>query len=165
MKKILLMVLFIAPVSLFAQKFGHFNSAELIQLMPDYKTAQTELENLQKQYEDEIKNMQDEFNRKYEDYTKQQDSLPANIRQRREQELQELQQRIQQTAAEDQQNLQKQSSDKMQAIADKVRSAVKEIGDAGGYVYIMDTTSGIPYISESQSKDLTAEIKAKLGLK
>ena len=35
---------------------------------------------------------------------------------------------------------------------------------AGGYVYIMDLTAGIPYISTQLSKDVTAEIKAKLGL-
>lgn len=165
MKKILLAMLILAPLSLAAQKFGHFNSAEIIQLMPEYKTAQTELQNLQKQYEADIKAMQDELQRKQEDYTKQQDSLPQNIRQRREQEMQDLYQRIQQTGQDDQQNLQKQSSEKMQQIADKVRTAVKAIGDAGGYTYIMDVTSGIPYISTTQSKDITSELKAKLGLK
>ena len=38
------------------------------------------------------------------------------------------------------------------------------IGDAGGYVYIMDVTSGIPFISEKLSTDITAELKKKLGL-
>ena len=52
----------------------------------------------------------------------------------------------------------------MQAIADKVREVVKAIGDAGGYVYIMDTTSGIPYISTTLSTDVTAEVKKKLGI-
>lgn len=164
MKKILLIVLLVAPLSICAQKFGHFNSADLIQLLPEYKSAQTELEKTQKQYEDEIKSMQDELQRKAQDYDKQRDSLPQNIRERREQELQELQQKIQQTAQDDQKNLQKLSSDKMQVITDKVRSAVKTVGDAGGYVYIMDLTAGIPYISTTLSKDLTAEIKAKLGL-
>jgi len=165
MKKILLIVLLVAPLSLCAQKFGHFNSADLIQLMPEYKTAQTELQTTQKQYENDIKAMQDELQRKSQDYDKQKDSLPQNIRERREQEMQELYQRIQQTSKDDQTNLEKQSSEKMQAITDKVRTAVKQVGDAGGYVYIMDTTAGIPYISATQSKDLTAEIKAKLGLK
>ena len=39
MKKFLLMALLLAPLSLFAQKFGHFNSADIIQLMPEYKTS------------------------------------------------------------------------------------------------------------------------------
>ena len=61
MKKFLLMALLLAPLSLFAQKFGHFNSADIIQLMPEYKTSQDELQKLQQQYETEIKAMQEEL--------------------------------------------------------------------------------------------------------
>ena len=41
--------------------------------------------------------------------------------------------------------------------------AIKAVGKAGGYVYIMDVTSGIPYISDTLSKDVTAEVKAQLN--
>ena len=164
MKKFLLMALLLAPLSLFAQKFGHFNSADIIQLMPEYKTSQDELQKLQQQYETEIKAMQEELQRKSTEYEKDKATLPDNIRQRREQEMQDLYARIQQTSQDDQQALQKASGEKMQAIADKVKNAVKAIGDAGGYVYIMDLTAGIPYISTQLSIEVTAEIKAKLGL-
>ena len=165
MKKLLLVVLLAAPLSLCAQKFGHFNSADIIQLMPEYKTSQEELQKLQKQYEDEIEAMQEELQNKNASYEKDKATLPDNIKQRREQEMQELYTRIQQTSQDDQQQLQKASNEKMQAIADKVRTAVKAIGDAGGYVYIMDLTAGVPYISDKLSTDITAELKAKLGLK
>ena len=59
-----------------------------------------------------------------------------------------------QTYEQNQTDLQTKSNEKMQAIADKVREVVKAIGDAGGYVYIMDTTSGIPYISTTLSTDV-----------
>ena len=48
MKKLILVCLLLAPLTVFAQKFGHFNSADIIQAMPEYQTAQTELQNLQK---------------------------------------------------------------------------------------------------------------------
>ena len=165
MKKLLIMVLFIAPVSLCAQKFGHFNSADIIQAMPEYKTSQEELEKLQKQYEEEIKSMQDELTRKSEDYAKVKDSLPKNIQDRKQEEMQQLYNRIQQTMQDDQQALQKTSSEKMQVIADKVKNAVNSIGEAGGYVYIMDVTSGIPFINTKLSTDITSELRTKLGLK
>ena len=53
----------------------------------------------------------------------------------------------------------------MQPIQQKIMNAIKEIGDLGGYVYIMDLTNGIPYISTTLSTDITAELKAKLGMK
>ena len=47
MKKSLLLALLMLPLSLFAQKFGHFNSADIIHQMPDYKNSQAELQKLQ----------------------------------------------------------------------------------------------------------------------
>ena len=152
------------PLSLFAQKFGHFNSADIIQLMPDFKNSQAELQKLQSQYEADLKTMQDELKRKATAYDAARDSLPENIRTRREQELNDLSNRIQTTFQDNQTTLQKTSQEKMQAIADKVKAAAKAVGEAGGYVYIMDTTAGIPYISATLSKDVTADIKSKLGL-
>ena len=108
--------------------------------------------------------MQEEFQRKLQAYQQAADSLPENIRARREEELTQLDNRIKQTYEQNQTDLQTKSNEKMQAIADKVREVVKAIGDAGGYVYIMDTTSGIPYISTTLSTDVTAEVKKKLGI-
>ena len=162
MKKVIIMALILAPLSLFAQqKFGHFDSSVIVQAMPEYKTSQTELQTLSKQYEDELTRMRDELQKKSQEYDKQRDSLPDNVKQRREQELQELYQRIQQSYN----SLQAKSAEKMQAITQKILQAVQAIGDEGKYVYIMDTTGGIPYISKSQSEDLTDKIKTKLGIK
>lgn len=164
MKKILIIALLLAPMSLMAQKFGHFNSSELVQLMPEWKTAQSELETLAKQYEDDLKRMQDELQKKSEDFQKEQANLLDNVRQRREAELQDLYQRMQQSVQDNQQAFQKAQTEKMQAISDKVTAAVKKIGDEGGFVYIMDVTMGIPYISTKLSTDVTPELKKALGL-
>ena len=91
--------------------------------------------------------------------------MPENIRQRREMELQEMYQKIQQSYQDNQQALAKASQEKMQVITTKVVDAIKQVGQAGGYVYIMDVAGGIPYISTTLSTDVTADVKAKLGLK
>lgn len=165
MKKLLLMLLMCAPVAAFAQKFGHVNTQEIIQVMPEYTKARTEIDALQKQYEDDLKSMQDELTKKSQAYEKEQATLPDNIKQRREQELQEMYQKIQQSYQDNQQALGKASQEKMQAITTKIVDAIKEVGQAGGYVYIMDVAGGIPYISTTLSTDVTADVKAKLGLK
>ncbi|MDO5446838.1 MAG: OmpH family outer membrane protein [Prevotellaceae bacterium] len=165
MKKLLLIALLCAPMSVFAQKFGHVNSQEVITVMPEYTKAKTEIEELGKQYEADLKTMQDELQKKSEAYDKEEKTLPDNIKQRRQQELQELYQRIQQSYQDNQQSLQKASAEKMQAISAKVGDAIQAIGKEGGYVYIMDVAAGIPYISTTLSTDVTAQVKAKLGLK
>ena len=72
---------------------------------------------------------------------------------------------MQQYFQEGQQHMQKASADKMEAIRAKLTAAIKEVGVAGGYVYIMDVAAGVPYISETLSTDVTESVKAKLGIK
>ena len=145
-------------------KFGHVNTQEIIQAMPEYSKAEQEIKALQEQYEADLKSMYDELQKKGEAFDKEQASLPDNIKQRRQQELQEMYQKIQQSYQDNNQALQKASAEKMQAISSKVLDAVKAVGQAGGYVYIMENNS-LPYISTTLSTDVTAQVKAKLGLK
>ena len=145
-------------------KFGHVNSQEIIQAMPEFTKARTDIEALTKQYEADLKSMQEELQKKSEAYEKEQASLPANIKERREKELQDMYQKIQQSYQDNQQALAKEQQEKMQAITSKVLDAIKQVGEAGGYVYIMDLTGGIPFISTTLSTDVTAQVKAKLGL-
>ena len=146
-------------------KFGHVNTQEIMQVMPEYATARTEIENLAKQYEADLKSMQDEFQKKYEDYQKNGATLPDNIKQRREQELQDMDNKIRQSYQDNQQALAKAQQEKLQTITSKILDAIKQIGQTGGYVYIMEVGAGIPYISTTLSEDVTAQVKAKLGLK
>ena len=148
-----------------AQKFGHVNTQEIIQAMPEYNKAKTEIDALQQQYEADLKSMQDELNKKAEAFDKEQATLPENIKQRRQNELQEMYQKIQQSYQDNQQALQKASSEKMQAITTKVLDAIKTVGQDGGFVLINEINAGIPYISTTLSTDVTAQVKAKLGLK
>lgn len=164
MKKALIIALLLAPMSMMAQKFGHFNSSELVQLMPEWTTAQAELQTLAKQYDDDLKRMQDELQKKADEFQKEQANLLENVRARREQELNDLYQRVIQSRDDNEQAFKKAQAEKMQAISEKITAAVKKIGDEGGYVYIMDITAGIPYISEKLSTDITPELKKALGI-
>lgn len=164
MKKFIIAALLILPMSLFAQKFGHVNTQTLITSMPEYTKAMEEMQKLQKELEEEFAHMQSEFQTKYEEYQKNPPTIES-IKQRKEQELQELNTRMQQFAQNSQSDLEKANQEKMAPIITKVQNAIKEVGTAGGYVYIMDVSSGIPFINESISTDVTSQIKTKLGIK
>ncbi len=166
MKKILLAILLAAPLSIMAQaKFAHFNSADILPNMKEYAAAQAELENMQKQFEQDMKMMQDEIQKKYEDYQKEAANLLENVRARREQELNDLGQRYQQSLQDNQQVLQKATQEKMGLISEKVMAAVKKLGEAGGYVYVVDLSSGtIPFVNSALSTDITAQLQKELGV-
>ena len=145
-------------------KFGHVNTQEIIQAMPEYSKAKTEIDALQAQYEADLKSMNEELQKKGEAFEKEQATLPENIKQRRQQELQDMYTKIQQSYQDNQQALAKASQEKMQAIQVKVLDAIKSVGQTGGFTYIMEDGS-LPYISTTLSTDVTAQVKAKLGLK
>ena len=165
MKKILIAILLAAPACLNAQKFAHFNSADIIPNMKEYTTAQSEIEAMAKQFDDDLKLMQDELQKKTDEYQKEQANLLENVKQRREAELQDLYQRLQQSYQDNQQAMAKAQQEKMGAIQEKVIAAVKKVGEAGGYVYVVDISVGaIPFVNTQQSTDITDQVKKEVGI-
>lgn len=165
MKKIIIALLAFLPMAAMAQtaKFGHVDTQAIMQSMPDFIKARGELEAEQKQYENELQEMQKELQTKAEKYDKDKATMNATMQQQTEEELQRMYQAIQQAYQDNQQKIQKASAEKLQPISMKLQNAIKAVGKAGGYVYIMDVAAGIPYISETLSKDVTSEIKAELN--
>ena len=98
LKKIaLLVVMFALPLGAMAQtKFAHMNSQEVIVTMPEYTKAQADLDAMSKEYQTEMQRTQEEFNKKYQEFLAQADSLPKNIAERRQKELQDMAQRQEQ---------------------------------------------------------------------
>jgi outer membrane protein len=166
MKKILILIMLVAPMSLLAQqKFGYVNSAEIIQLMPEFEKAQKELQELEKMYTDEFNAMRTELEKKGTEFEKmQKDSVPQSILERRYEDLMQLQERIQQYGQEIQANLQRAEQEEMVAIHKILRDALEAVGKEGEYVCIFDLAGGMPYVSTTLCDDLSAKVKTKLGI-
>lgn len=165
LKKIALILLLIAPMSVFAQKFGHIKSQEILVSLPEYTKAQTDIQTMQKQYDDEMKRFSDEFTKKFTAYQEEQANLPKNIQERRQKELQELNDRGIEMQQDAQQQLQQSWMQMLEPIAKKIDDAIKAVGQEGGYTYIFDlNATNIPYVNEAMSTDVTAAVKSKLGL-
>ena len=165
LKKIALLFMLILPMSVFAQKFGHIKTQEILTVMPEYTKAQTDIQTMQKQYDDEIKRLSDEVNKKFAAYQQEQANLPKNIQERRQKELQEMSERGMQMQQDAQQELQRSWLQMLEPIAKKIDDAIKSVGQEGGYVYIFDlNATSIPFVNETLSTDVTGAVKAKLGL-
>lgn len=165
MKKFLIVIMLLAPMSLLAQKFGYMNSAELIQLMPEFSKAQKKLQDLEKTYTNDFNAMRTELEKKGTEFEKlQQDSVPENILKRRYEELLQMEQRLQQASQELQQSLAQAEQQEMIAIQTKLRDALDAVGRDGGFVCIFDLAGGVPYISKSLCEDVTPKLRTKLGI-
>ena len=170
LKKIALVMLLALPMGVFAQnlKFGHINAQEIITVMPEFTKAQNDIQTLEKQLTAELQRTQEEFNKKYQEFQQAiaKDSLPPNIAERRQKELQDMMQRQEQFQQDAQQQMQKAQNDAMAPIYQKLDNAINAVGAAEGVIYIFDLArTSVPYVNESQSINLTSKVKANLGIK
>ena len=170
LKKIALVLMLALPMGVFAQnlKLGHINAQEIVSAMPEFAKAQSDIEALDKQLTSELQRTQEEFNKKYQEFQQAiaKDSLPANIAERRQKELQDMMQRQEQFQQEAQQQMQKAQADAMAPIYKKLDDAIKAVGAAEGVIYIFDLArTPVAYVNESQSINLTPKVKTQLGIK
>ena len=167
LKKIVLAVMLALPIGAMAQtiKFGHTNSQELIVDMAEFKKAEESLEALQKKYGEEFERSQEEFTKKAQQFQQDmsENTLPQNIAERRQKELQDMGQRLEAFQQEAMQSIQKAQMELMAPIYNKLNDAIQKVGKKEGLIYIFDLASNtIPYVDAQQSKDVTTLIKSEL---
>ena len=164
MKKLFLMLMLCAPMTLFAQKFGHLDSQALLQSLPEAIAIQGKLEAKGKEYQKQIEDMQAELQRQAEAYDKSKSTMNATKQAETEKNLQDMYSKIQQTAQDNQKAFNEAQQKQLGPVLEKVRNAIAAVAKAGNYVYIMEKAAGQPlYINEALSKDVTAEVKAQLA--
>ena len=164
MKKLFLMLMLYAPMTLFAQKFGHLDSQALLQSLPEAIAIQSKLEAKGKEYQKQIEDMQAELQRQAEAYDKSKSTMNATKQAETEKNLQDMYTKIQQTAQDNQKAFNEAQQKQLGPVLEKVRNAIAAVAKTGNYVYIMEKAAGQPlYINEALSKDVTAEVKAQLA--
>jgi outer membrane protein len=142
--------------------------------MPEVTKAQAELETMKKQSEDDMKLIQEEFVKKYTAFQQEQATLPKNVLDRRQKELEDMRVKAMQTEQDYAQQYNQKQAELMQPILKKLTDAIMAVGQEGGYIYIMDedmnfnpAVLGTPilYVNETLSTNVTDAVKAKLGIK
>jgi len=148
-------------------KFGHINSDELIQSLPEFDSANAHLEKFRTDLVNALELMQVELNNKSEAYQKDQKNLTDIVRQTKEQELMDMNRRIQEFQQSAQTQLQQKQAELFQPIMAKVDKAIKDVGKENGYVYIFTIGQGssLVYFDETRSTNIMPLAKAKLGIK
>ncbi|MEN8203819.1 MAG: OmpH family outer membrane protein [Bacteroidota bacterium] len=151
-------------VALHAQKFGHITSEQLLQAMPEYDTAQMQVQELRQQYDLEIERIQVEINKKIEEFNQTEVTMSDLIKEAKASEIQEMQVRLQNFAQTAQQDLQQQSMVLIQPVMDKARKAIDEVAKENSLLYVFDLSQGNPVYVSEESMDMLGPVKTKLGL-
>ena len=163
MKTILVILALVLPMMASAQKYGHVNTAELFQLMPELKDVTARLDSLNKQYESLLVNMQEEYQKKAQEYEQKASTMTDAMKQIQEEELYTMQQRLQTTYQTAQQDIAQKRQEFVAPIQEKMLKAIQAVGQEKGFTYIFDTAAMV-YVDPTAT-DVMADVKAKLGIK
>ncbi|AOR26182.1 outer membrane protein H precursor [Formosa sp. Hel3_A1_48] len=165
LKSLLLAATLILSASLTLQaqsKVAHINTQELVESMPDMKSAKSELEKLAKTYETDIQAMATELQNKITQYDAESSTKTDEENGKRLQEVQSMEQSIRQYQAQAQQDLQKKELDLLRPITEKAKNAILKVGNAQGFDYVLDSSQGQGVIM-ANGKDLLTDVRTELG--
>lgn len=145
-------------------KFGHVNSAELMAVMPELKTIESQLDAEFKEKEGQLAGMQEELQNKQKEYQQMASSMTPEERAAKEQELGEMGKKVQNFYLLAQQQIQAKQQELRAPVVQKLKTAIEEVGDEEGFLYIFDLASRVPVFNSEKSIDATPMVKAKLGI-
>lgn len=144
-------------------KVAHIATQELVQSLPEYKSAMDQLQKLEKTYDAEIKDMLSEAQSTMQRYEAEANTKSEEENQKRAMELQAAQRRIQEHRSKAMQDLQKKETDLLKPVLEKVRNAIQKVARDKGYDYVLDSTTGTGVLL-ADGYDLMPDVKKELGL-
>jgi len=143
-------------------KTAHINVTELMQAMPEMKTANAQLEKISKTYETDYTNMVTEYQNKLKKYDQEAATVTEAVNQTRQTEMQDMGQRIQQFQQTASKELQQKREDIYKPIMDKSLAAIQKVAKAKGYQYVLDSSTGGGVLL-ADGPNLLADVKKELG--
>ena len=159
-----LILLLILSMAAFGQKFGYINSEYILSQFEEFREAQSKLEvegrKLEKQYYD----MAATLDSLQQEYERQKFLMTESNRAIKENEMRRLAEDIQRFQIE-KLGPQGEFYQKQQALADpvlqKINTAIKKVGEDGGYDFIFDTVAGNVLYAQDKY-DLTEKVLKEL---
>lgn len=161
-----IVAVFASALSLQAQnyKFGHINSDEVMQQMPEYDSIISQLEAYRVELVNTLELMSVELNNKAEEYNNNYNNYTDVVRQVKEQELNDMNTRIQEFQNTASVNLQNKQNELSQPLYAKYEAAVKAVGEKNNFIYIFESTT-LRYFNASNSVDVAPLVRTELGIK
>lgn len=144
-------------------KVAHVATQELVESMPAYTDAMSQLEKLEKTYDAEIKDMLTEAQNTMQRYQSEAETVTEEENAKRASELQATERRIQEHSQRARQELQKKENDLIRPVIEKAREAIQKVAREQGFDYVLDSTTGTGVIL-ADGKNLMADVKAELGM-
>jgi len=170
MKKLLLITFcsLLVAFTASAQRYAVIDSKYILEKIPDYKEAQTKLDQFSILWQQEIDQKQAALDKMFKDYDAEQVMLPDALKKKREDELYNKEKELRDLQRKRfgfEGDLFKKRQELIKPIQDKVYNAVQKLAVEKQYDFILDKSEGITVIFADPKLDKSEDVLRNLGVK
>lgn len=151
-----------------AQKYAIIDTRYILDKLPDYRTAQAQLDEIATGWQREIDAMQAELDRMYKNYEAEQVMLSDDLKRKREDQLFNKEKDLRDLQRKRfgfEGDLFKKRQELIKPIQDKVYNSVQKISVQRGYDFVLDKSEGITIIFADPKLDKSEDVLRDLGVK
>lgn len=167
MKKILFVVAFFMSLPVFGQRFAYVDSEYILNLMPEYKSAQKELDFLSQQWEKEIDKKREEIAKLEKNLSAERVLLTEDVIKQRETDITNKQKELREYQIEKfgvDGELFKKRQELVKPIQDKVFEAIQKVAKDNALDFIFDKSGGVTMLYTNAKYDRSDEVLEELGI-
>lgn len=129
----------LAAVAQSTLKIGYTNAEFILSNMPEAKQIESELRDYEQQLTTQLESKMQDFQTKLAEFQRTAENMIPEVRNDKQQELQNLQASIEKFQRDAQTSLQKKQMELLQPAYDKIQTAIDAVAEEGGYTLILNS--------------------------
>ena len=149
---------FLFAVQLNAQRVGFLDTEKILASIPEYNSAKSQLESLEKGYRTKVENEFAAIEKLYNAYQANKGTMSQVVRAQKENEIiskEEAAKKLQESYFGENGIMQKKSQELLSPIKERVQAAIERVAKSGGYMMIVDIASQSGVIYTNSQYDLS----------
>jgi outer membrane protein len=168
MKKLIfsLTLLFLGTTVASAQKFAYLDTQYILENLPEYKSAQQQLDRISIQWQKEIEAKFAEIDKMYTDFQAESILLTDDMKHKREEEIIDKEKEakeLQKQRFGKGGDLLKRRQDLIKPIQDKIYNSIKDIATTKNYAVVFDKSSDLTMLFTNPKYDISDNVLEAMG--
>ncbi len=162
----LVVALFFAAMMVQAQKFAYVDTQYILDNIPEFAEAQSQLDELSNNWQKEIEVKFAEVDKMYKDYQTQSVLLPDDLKKKKEQEIVEKEKEaknLQRTRFGKDGDLFKKRQELVKPIQEKIYNAIQELSTSNNYAVVFDKGGSLTMMYANPKYDISDDVLDNLG--
>jgi outer membrane protein len=153
--------------STYAQKFGYVDTEYILDMMPEYRSAQKQLDAIAEDWQKEMDKMQEEIDKMHRDLRAEMVLLTEDLRKKREQDIKDKEKQLREFRTQKfgyEGELFKKRQELVKPIQDKIFMAIQNVAKKNAYDFIFAKSSEMIMLYSNAKYDRSDEVLAEMGV-